>query len=51
MTRHSRYPHLRRDERVGRTRIINPGALHRAKQYTVATLDLSCDKLEFHVVD
>lgn len=44
------HTHLCRDERVGQTRIINPGALHRAKEHTVATLDLSSDALAFHVV-
>ncbi|MCA9176282.1 MAG: metallophosphoesterase family protein [Planctomycetales bacterium] len=29
------------------TRRINPGALYRAKRYTVATLDLNSDQLEF----
>ena len=33
------HTHLKRDDRVGRTRIINPGALHRAREKTVALLD------------
>lgn len=41
------HTHLRHDERVGRTRIINPGALHRAKEKTVALLDPERDRLEF----
>lgn len=41
------HTHLARDDRRGRTRIINPGALHRAAVHTVATLDLAADRLEF----
>lgn len=41
------HTHVVRDERRGKTRIINPGALFRAKPKTVATLDTSTDKLEF----
>ncbi len=37
------------DRRDG-TRIINPGALHRARRKTVATLDTAADELGFHVV-
>lgn len=44
------HTHVRRDERADGVRIINPGALHRAREYTVATLDLASDALEFHVV-
>jgi putative phosphoesterase len=39
------HSHVLRDERVGRMRIINPGALHRAARKTVATLDLASDSL------
>jgi len=39
------HTHIREDTRIGRTRIINPGALHRAAQKTVATLDLESDRL------
>ena len=35
-----------RDERLGRTRIINPGALQRAARYTAAVLDPAADALE-----
>ncbi|HRX86443.1 MAG TPA: metallophosphoesterase family protein [Phycisphaerae bacterium] len=42
------HTHAARDERVSRTRIINPGALQRAAAYTVATLNLADDVLEFH---
>ena len=44
------HTHLARDERVGRTRVINPGALHRARPKTVATLDLTTDTLHFHEI-
>jgi uncharacterized protein len=44
------HTHIRADERIRRTRLINPGALHRANPQTVATLDLSTDSLQFHVV-
>jgi putative phosphoesterase len=44
------HTHLRADEKIGRTRAINPGALHRANPKTVATLDLSTDTLQFHTV-
>ena len=41
------HTHVAHDERIGRTRLINPGALHRAKVKTVATLDLIADRLTF----
>lgn len=41
------HTHLRHDERIGRTRVINPGALHRAKEKTVALLDPALDRLVF----
>jgi putative phosphoesterase len=41
------HTHVRRDERVGRVRIVNPGALHRAKEKTVALLDTETDELSF----
>jgi putative phosphoesterase len=40
------HTHLVRDERIGRTRVINPGALQRARRYTVALLDTELDALE-----
>jgi hypothetical protein len=40
------HSHLLRDERIGRTRVINPGALHRARTHTAAVLDLGTDELE-----
>lgn len=45
------HTHEVRDERRGGTRIINPGALHRAAVYTVSTLDLSRDLLKFWKLD
>ena len=44
------HTHVRADERVGRTRVINPGALHRAREKTVATLDTDSGELKFLVV-
>ena len=44
------HTHERRDERIGRTRIVNPGALHRARPKTVATLDTTPDELVFHEI-
>ena len=44
------HTHVRTDEKIGRTRLINPGALHRAAQKTVATLDLASHLLQFHIV-
>ena len=44
------HTHIRHDERIGRTRIINPGALHRAAEKSVATLDTSTDALQFHIL-
>lgn len=41
------HTHVRQDERIGKTRCINPGALHRAKQKTVALLDTVTDRLRF----
>ena len=41
------HTHLKRDERSGKTRTINPGALFRIHHYTIALLDVDNDKLEF----
>ena len=43
------HSHKIRDERVNGVRVINPGALHRARVHTVAVLDTATDVLE-HVV-
>jgi putative phosphoesterase len=39
------HTHELRDERVGTTRILNPGALHRAARFTVAALVPATDEL------
>ena len=44
------HTHLRADEKIGKTRVINPGALHRAREKTVALLYTDADRLTFHVV-
>jgi hypothetical protein len=44
------HTHMRWDERIGSVRIINPGALHRARTKTVATLNLATDELTSHDV-
>jgi hypothetical protein len=41
------HTHLRKDQRVAGTRVINPGALQRAKVKSVALLDLTTDELRF----
>ena len=41
------HTHLRRDDRAGSTRIINPGAVHRARKKTVALLNVTTDELRF----
>jgi putative phosphoesterase len=41
------HTHVRADERHDRVRVINPGALYRAREKTVAVLDTETDALEF----
>lgn len=41
------HTHVRHDSRLGPTRIINPGALHRAKDKSVALLNVATDVLRF----
>lgn len=41
------HTHLTLDERDGPTRQINPGALHRAREWTVALLDTVADTVRF----
>jgi predicted phosphodiesterase len=41
------HTHETRDELVGQTRVINPGALHRAARYTAAVLEPASGRLEF----
>ncbi len=45
------HTHERLDQRRGATRVINPGALFRATQYTVALLDTDADRVTFYPVD
>lgn len=40
------HTHVADDHREGRTRVINPGALHRARPPSVALLDLATDELQ-----
>jgi len=44
------HSHIPSDQRVGRLRIVNPGALHRAAKKTVAIIDLSSDVVRHLVV-
>jgi hypothetical protein len=44
------HTHVRADEKFGTIRMINPGALYRAAQKTVAVLDLATGELKFIVV-
>jgi hypothetical protein len=44
------HSHKIRDEHINGVRVINPGALHRAKVHTVAVLDTAGDVLEHIVV-
>ena len=41
------HTHIKRDEKSGKTRVINPGSLFRIHPYTIALLDVGKDKLEF----
>ena len=43
----SGHSHIAHDQRVGSVRRINPGALHRAAEFSVAVLDLVADELTF----
>ncbi len=45
------HTHLCRDEMMGETRVINPGALCRATRYTVATLNPQAGQVDFLPVD
>jgi putative phosphoesterase len=44
------HTHTPRDEVRNGTRIINPGALHRTRRKTVATLDTTTDEVKFHEI-
>ena len=41
------HTHIKRNEKIGKIRVINPGALFRIFPYTIAFLDVEKDKLEF----
>jgi uncharacterized protein len=41
------HTHVARDDLVRGTRIINPGALHRARRTTVASYDTETDRLQY----
>ena len=41
------HTHIKRDEKIGKTRVINPGALFRIYPKTVALLDVEKDKVKF----
>ncbi len=41
------HTHTRRDDRVHKTRVINPGAIHRARPRSVALLDVPSDTVTF----
>jgi putative phosphoesterase len=45
------HSHRPADERVGPTRWVNPGALHRAPSWTVALIDLSADAVRLLTID
>ena len=45
------HTHRAADTRVGHTRVINPGALHRASVPTVAVLDTIADDVQFLSLD
>lgn len=41
------HTHIKRDEKIGRTRAINPGALFMVYPYTIALLDVENENIEF----
>lgn len=41
------HTHIKRNEVIGKTRVINPGALFRAPRYTIAFLDVPTGDVEF----
>ena len=44
------HTHIKRDDKIGSTRVINPGALFRIYPYTIALLDAGKDKLIFEKI-
>jgi putative phosphoesterase len=45
------HTHLKRDEMVGMTRVINPGAHYWGAENTIALLDPTLDRLDFVVLE
>ena len=45
------HSHVREERKVGRVRIVNPGALHRANPKTVATIDTAADVVTFYDIE
>jgi len=41
------HTHERRNEKIGRTRVINPGGLYAAADYSIAALDVRKDEVKF----
>ncbi len=44
------HTHVRKDERAGKTHVINPGALHRTPQKSVATVDTTTGNVQFLLI-
>ena len=44
------HTHIKRDEKINNTRVINPGALFMIYPYTIALLDVEKDKLELVII-
>jgi len=45
------HTHQVRDEQIGRTRVLNPGALHRADRHTALLLDVALGTAEWIEID
>lgn len=45
------HSHFREDRKVGRVRIVNPGALHRANPKTVAMIDTERDSVTYFDIE
>ena len=41
------HTHLQRNEKIGRTRVVNPGAMFMAKFFSFASLNIEKDEVEF----
>lgn len=42
------HTHVAHDQQLGKTRYINPGAIHRTRQRSVAVIDTEHDAVKFH---